>query len=114
MPPQRPSLWNAGLIFLVGKVTNAINAKRYDPVEYFTRLPHLTDFISSQTQLLFSLSSYKVGWTPSVALSPDLMVSHTASAATIPLFIAVCVPLIFGTFMKPGLQPTRHPPGKVS
>ncbi|TNN42288.1 hypothetical protein EYF80_047550 [Liparis tanakae] len=31
-----------------------------------------------------------------------------------PLFIAVWVPLIFGTFMKPGLQPIRSPPGNVS
>ena len=37
-----------------------------------------------------------------------------ASAASIPLFIAVWVPLIFGTFMKPGLQPINKPPGKVS
>lgn len=37
-----------------------------------------------------------------------------ASAASMPLFIAVWVPLIFGTFMKPGLQPMSIPPGKVS
>lgn len=37
-----------------------------------------------------------------------------ASAASMPLFIAVWVPLIFGTFMKPGLQPISSPPGKVS
>ena len=36
------------------------------------------------------------------------------SAAKIPLFIAVWVPLILGTFMKPGLQPISKPPGKVS
>ena len=40
--------------------------------------------------------------------------SNTASAASIPLFIAVWVPLILATFMKPALQPTRHPPGNVS
>ena len=39
---------------------------------------------------------------------------NTASAASMPLFMAVCVPLILGTFMKPGLQPIRMPPGKVS
>lgn len=36
------------------------------------------------------------------------------SAASIPLFIAVWVPLILGTFMKPGLQPISKPPGNVS
>lgn len=36
------------------------------------------------------------------------------SAAKMPLFIAVCVPLILGTFMSPGLQPINNPPGKVS
>ncbi|KAA8588632.1 hypothetical protein FQN60_009977, partial [Etheostoma spectabile] len=35
-----------------------------------------------------------------------------ASAASMPLFMAVWVPLIFGTFMKPGLQPISSPPGK--
>ena len=40
--------------------------------------------------------------------------SKTASAASIPLFIALWVPLILATFMKPGLQPTKHPPGNVS
>lgn len=37
-----------------------------------------------------------------------------ASEASMPLFIAVCVPLILGTFMSPGLQPINNPPGKVS
>lgn len=37
-----------------------------------------------------------------------------ASEASMPLFIAVCVPLILGTFIKPGLQPISNPPGKVS
>lgn len=37
-----------------------------------------------------------------------------ASEANMPLFIAVCVPLILGTFMSPGLQPINNPPGKVS
>mmetsp|Transcript_11174 Transcript_11174/g.33243 ORF Transcript_11174/g.33243 Transcript_11174/m.33243 type:complete len:263 (+) Transcript_11174:202-990(+) len=36
------------------------------------------------------------------------------SAASMPDFIAVCVPLIFGTLRKPAAQPTRAPPGKVS
>lgn len=37
-----------------------------------------------------------------------------ASEANMPLFIAVCVPLILGTFKSPGLQPINNPPGKVS
>mmetsp|Transcript_22690 Transcript_22690/g.75235 ORF Transcript_22690/g.75235 Transcript_22690/m.75235 type:complete len:215 (-) Transcript_22690:81-725(-) len=36
------------------------------------------------------------------------------SAASMPDFIAVCVPLILGTLRKPAAQPTRAPPGKVS
>jgi hypothetical protein len=35
-----------------------------------------------------------------------------ASAAVMPDFIAVCVPLILGTFRNPAVQPTRQPPGK--
>ena len=35
-------------------------------------------------------------------------------AATMPDFIAVCVPLIFGTLRKPAVSPTSNPPGKVS
>lgn len=37
-----------------------------------------------------------------------------ASEAKMPLFIAVCVPLILGTFKSPGLQPINSPPGNVS
>jgi hypothetical protein len=29
-------------------------------------------------------------------------------------FIAVCVPLIFGTFINPAPQPIKHPPGNVN
>ena len=61
------------------------------------KLFYLTDFISSQSRLLFSLSSYKVGCTRCVALLPDLMASQTASAATITLFMAAWV-LDLGTF----------------
>ena len=31
-----------------------------------------------------------------------------------PDFIAVCVPLIFGTLRKPAASPTSAPPGKTS
>ena len=40
--------------------------------------------------------------------------SNADSAANIPLFIAVCVPFIFGTFMKPALHPINAPPGNTS
>ena len=40
--------------------------------------------------------------------------SKIASAAVIPDFIAVCVPLIFGTFRNPAVSPTSSPPGNVS
>ena len=36
------------------------------------------------------------------------------SAARIPDFTAVCVPLIFGTFKKPAEHPTSIPPGKYN
>ena len=56
--------------------------------------PDLTAFISSQTQLLLRLVSYSSGCTPSVAESPAASFPHTASAATIPLFMAVWVPWV--------------------
>ena len=37
-----------------------------------------------------------------------------ASAAVMPDFIAVCVPLIFGTFKNPAVHPTKQPPGNVN
>lgn len=40
--------------------------------------------------------------------------SNTDSAASMPLFIALWVPFIFGTFINPGLHPIKQPPGKVS
>ena len=40
--------------------------------------------------------------------------SNMLSAASIPLFMALCVPLIFGTLRKPAAQPIKHPPGNVS
>ena len=41
-------------------------------------------------------------------------VSKTLSAASNPDFIALWVPLIFATFIKPGLHPIRQPPGNAS
>lgn len=46
--------------------------------------------------------------------SSAVTLGKMASAASMPLFMAVWVPLIFGTFMKPGLQPISSPPGNVS
>ncbi len=40
--------------------------------------------------------------------------ANTASAATIPDFIAVWVPLILGMFRKPAVSPISTPPGKVN
>lgn len=46
--------------------------------------------------------------------SPLLRASNADSAANMPVFMALCVPLTFGTFMNPGLHPIRAPPGKAS
>lgn len=40
--------------------------------------------------------------------------SKADSAASIPVFMALCEPLTFGTFMKPGLQPIKAPPGNAN
>jgi hypothetical protein len=40
--------------------------------------------------------------------------SQAASAASIPLFMALCVPLILATFTKPAEHPSKAPPGKFS
>ena len=37
-----------------------------------------------------------------------------SSAASIPVFIALCVPLILGTLTKPAEQPIKTPPGNES
>lgn len=60
-------------------------------------------FLSLSPRLLIGFSS--------VALDN---ISKTDSAASIPDFIAVCEPLIFGTFKNPGLHPTKQPPGNDS
>ena len=46
-------------------------------------------------------------------LSVLLRASNALSAASMPVFMALCDPLTFGTFMKPGLQPIRAPPGNA-
>ena len=51
----------------------------------------------------------------SLARSADFVTNSKAlSAASMPDFIAVCVPLIFGTLRKPGLHPAKQPPGNES
>jgi len=44
----------------------------------------------------------------------SVIASNAHSAASIPDFIAVWVPLILGTFINPGLQPMRRPPGNAN
>ena len=51
---------------------------------------------------------------PLVSEAGLLRASKALSAASMPVFMALWVPLILGTLRKPGLQPTRQPPGKAS
>ncbi len=69
-----------------------------------------TALSSSHTQLAWILAvklSGSAGRLPASA-------SATASAASMPDFIAVWLPLIFGTFRNPAESPISAPPGKVS
>ena len=72
--------------------------------------------ISSPSQMKEIAWKHPVNRLPSVAEEKfsSVMASNAHSAASIPDFIAVWVPLIFGTFMNPGLQPARRPPGNAS
>ena len=45
---------------------------------------------------------------------PATSASNAASAASMPLFIALWLPLMRGTLTKPAEQPISAPPGKVS
>ena len=66
----------------------------------------------------------QAGWTvvgarldciPAVGEFEELVrASKALSAASMPLFMALCVPLILGMLRKPGLHPISAPPGKVS
>ena len=51
---------------------------------------------------------------PAAGAAPPPSASKIASAAVIPDFIAVWVPLIFGTLRNPAVSPTSSPPGNVS
>ena len=66
-----------------------------DMIPFVHNKRSLTPFVSDSTSLL-------------------LKASNALSAASIPLFMALCVPLTFGTFRNPGLQPISAPPGKAS
>ena len=46
--------------------------------------------------------------------APAAIAAAMASAASMPLFIAVCVPLIRGTLTNPAAQPISAPPGNAS
>jgi len=65
---------------------------------------------------LLNRNSKQIFCVPFVLLvSVELLIaSKILSAASMPDFIAVCVPLIFGTFKNPGLQPAKQPPGNES
>ena len=66
-----------------------------------------TRYSSSQIQLASIASRTRA---PSLPRSR----ANTASAATMPDFIAVWLPLIFGTLRNPALSPISAPPGKSS
>lgn len=46
--------------------------------------------------------------------SPLVIAANVASAAKLPDFMALWVPLIFGTFKNPAVHPIRQPPGNDS
>ena len=85
MPPYRPNRANAGRM---------LRAARSSPC----------------SQLRRNRSSKPGG----SAGRPFSNASATASAASIPDFIAACVPLIFGTLRNPAASPSSAPPGNVS
>jgi hypothetical protein len=49
-----------------------------------------------------------------VAPAPACSASKADSAASMPVFSALWLPLMRGTFTKPALSPTSTPPGKLS
>eukprot|EP01139_Manchomonas_bermudensis_P007437 Amastigsp_a180931_43.p3 type:complete len:220 gc:universal Amastigsp_a180931_43:213-872(+) len=70
---------------------------------------------SSQIEELRSAASYEAMSIAAQSLvSRPLSAVATASAASMPERMAVCVPLTLGTFMNPAEQPMSAPPGKFS
>ncbi len=58
---------------------------------------------------------YDAGYADSSSCArPDPMAWYAASAASMPLFIAVWLPLIRAAFRKPASQPISAPPGNTS
>lgn len=50
-----------------------------------------------------------------LVVDPSLLrASNAHSAASIPDFIALCVPFTLGTFIKPAAHPTNAAPGMAS
>ena len=81
----------------------------------FINFLSVSETVTNLTKQCHIFSLYSMSCcSPSVDELPSEMDSKTASAANIPLFMALCKPLILATFMKPGLQPIRQPPGNVS
>ena len=86
----------------------------YIPKDVFIEgLTFLTSYNSLYTHEFLIDSSYA-----SSTIGPDdesdITASYAASAASIPDFIALCVPFILGTFRNPAAQPIRAPPGKTN
>ncbi len=73
-------------------------------------IPHFKGSIQAQHHSLARISQFSTFF----ASLPSFKAVNASSAAMMPLFIAVCVPLIFGTFRKPAEQPMRAPPGNAS
>src|SRR5690554_6899592 len=53
-------------------------------------------------------------WFNSSCARSSTMAANAASAASMPDLMALCEPLIRGTFNKPALHPINAPPGKTS
>ena len=70
-----------------------------------------TSFSSLAIQLSRTAASYSIS---ASASRPAAMAAAMDSAASMPLFIAVWLPLMRGTLTKPAEQPISTPPGKVS
>jgi hypothetical protein len=66
---------------------------------------------SSWSQLERNAAGYALNSSPS---RPACSASHTASAASIPDFIAAWLPLIRDALRKPASSPIRQPPGKTN
>src|SRR5437762_3511726 len=80
--------------------------------------PHLspgftlrTLYRSSKTHDLRNASGYEVS---SSLARPSLSAANAASAASMPVFIALCEPLMRGRLTNPAAQPINAPPANDS